>query len=184
MQHDDSMRRSERPNASTPTGKWVAVKIQTLLSHYFQPGHDDRLAELAMVDWIEALAGLTAWEIDMACREHLKAEPDRRPTPGGIRKRALALRADQMAEQRRALPPPPPEPPRAPADAATRRAIARQLMAEIYGRETAVEAPPVAAEPPDPARITGAQPSPELIARYREQAEDLARWQRRAEGAA
>jgi hypothetical protein len=121
-----------------------------------------------MRDWLDALDGFDAFQIDMACRGYLKDEPSRRPTPAAIRKRAMDIRGEQMARERAALPPPPPEPPlyRTDAEVAERKAMAERIIAEVFGKDSPFTAKSTPAVKPDAApafRYAGAKPSPELI---------------------
>lgn len=96
-----------RPQCAPPNGStgkrnsgWLAGRITTLLSHYYTPDIPAALSEAAMVDWLAVLDGLPRDDIERACMDYLRDEPDRRPTPGRIRKRVLAKRA--WAEKYRA----------------------------------------------------------------------------------
>jgi len=53
-----------------------------------------------MVDWLTVLDGFPRDDIERACLDYLRDEPDRRPTPGRIRQRVLAMR--EWAEKYRA----------------------------------------------------------------------------------
>lgn len=61
----------------------------SLLSHYYQPLVEEGIDELAMTDWIGALGDIPQAAIDGAAAEWVRDE-EKRPTPAGIRKRALA----------------------------------------------------------------------------------------------
>jgi len=78
---------------------WIAGRIETLLSHYFQPDAPSEIKEAAFDDWVEALWPFARKSIDAACKVYLRDQPRRRPTPGEIRNRAegqerLAREAD------------------------------------------------------------------------------------------
>ena len=67
---------------------WIAGRIETLLSHYYQPDQPREVLEAALDDWVELLAPLSKQSIDAACSSWLRDEPRKRPTPGDIRARA------------------------------------------------------------------------------------------------
>lgn len=79
------------PNDQSPTisktasPKWIAGRIETLLSHYYQPATNEQIAVAAMQDWIKALSGFSQGQISGACELYLRQEPKRRPTPADIR---------------------------------------------------------------------------------------------------
>ena len=86
------------PTTSEPaTPKWIAGRIETLLSHYYQPATDEMIAVAAMKDWIGALSGFSKGQISGACELYLRQEPKRRPTPADIRRFILEHR--QSAQQ-------------------------------------------------------------------------------------
>lgn len=97
-------------------------RVQTLLSHYFQPNNPAELQEAALMDWLEVLEGFSEDDINRSCAAYLRDQPRRRPGPGDIRAGALTFRKERMDRQRRALPPLPEEPkgPRVTPDAAAR----------------------------------------------------------------
>lgn len=72
--------------SQTASPKWIAGRIETLLSHYFQPMADERIAMAAMQDWVTALTGYSQGQIGGACELYLRQEPKRRPTPADIRR--------------------------------------------------------------------------------------------------
>ena len=55
-----------------------------LLSHYYLPDDDRAILDAAMVDWIEALDGFSAAQIDAACQRHIR-DGRFRPSPARIR---------------------------------------------------------------------------------------------------
>lgn len=96
----DWQRPIERRNNSSGNAQWVVERVETLLSHYYQPDQPSELSQAAMVDWLKVLHGLPQADIAAACEDYLRKEPRRRPTPGDIRQRVLAKRA--WAEKYRA----------------------------------------------------------------------------------
>ena len=81
--------------------KWIAGRIETLLSHYFRPATDDRIEEAAMMDWIQALSGFYQDQISAACSQYLRQEPKRRPTPADIRLFVLEMRGSTESQSGR-----------------------------------------------------------------------------------
>lgn len=67
---------------------WISGRIETLLSHYYQPDNPAEVRDGALDDWVEILAPLSQKVIEHACSSWLRDEPRRRPTPGDIRARA------------------------------------------------------------------------------------------------
>ena len=85
--------RNESPNDGQNANKagWITGRIQTLLSHYFQPDAPIELREAALTDWAETLMPFSRQGIEHACANYLRGQPRRRPTPGEIRNRAEAF---------------------------------------------------------------------------------------------
>lgn len=77
---------------------WISGRIETLLSHYFQPDNPAEVVEAALDDWIEALAPFSREAIDAACRRYIIDQPRRRPTPGDIRSK---IREPSKSAQKR-----------------------------------------------------------------------------------
>jgi hypothetical protein len=84
---------------------WITGRVETLLSHFFQPDQPAEVTEAAIEDWVSALAGQPIVAIDHACRAYLKDNTRRRPVPSEILARAL-----QYAETRRPIEQAPPSP--------------------------------------------------------------------------
>lgn len=63
---------------------WIAGRVETLLSHYFQPDNPAEVMEAAVDDWVSALARFSRADIEAACSRYLRQEPRRRPTPGSV----------------------------------------------------------------------------------------------------
>lgn len=84
------------------TRTWIAGRIQTLLSHYFQPDNPLEVQEAAVGDWVRQLDGLSQKSIEQACQTYLRDQPRRRPTPGDIRRRCREERPTQGSEGNRA----------------------------------------------------------------------------------
>lgn len=70
--------------------KWIAGRVMTLLSHYYQPDTPEAVFEEAVKDWIKALDGHPQERIEAACQAYLKSQPRRRPAPGDILSRMQA----------------------------------------------------------------------------------------------
>ena len=64
---------------------WISGRIETLLSHYFQPDNPAEVMEAALDDWVDALSPFSRIAIEQACAKYLRDQPRRRPTPGDIR---------------------------------------------------------------------------------------------------
>lgn len=71
---------------------WVAGRVRTLLSHYFQPDQPIEVQDAALEDWAEMLTPYSRQAIEYACTSYLRDQPRRRPTPGDIRVRAIGHR--------------------------------------------------------------------------------------------
>lgn len=67
---------------------WISGRIETLLSHYYQPDSPSEVRDGAIDDWVEILSHLPKAAIEMACAAWLRDQPRRRPTPGDIRAKA------------------------------------------------------------------------------------------------
>ena len=77
---------------SSGHGAWIAGRIQTLLSHYYQQDNPMEVHEAAIEDWVDILSPFSRDSIEAACSGYLKDQPRRRPTPGDIRQRAAGHR--------------------------------------------------------------------------------------------
>ena len=106
---------------------WISGRIETLLSHYFQPESPTEVKDAALDDWVDALSIFPQPAIEYACRTYLRNQPRRRPTPGDIRAAALneTARSAPMAIEA-------PEPRR---DVVTPEAAARILAAAGFTPE-------------------------------------------------
>lgn len=71
---------------------WIAGRVQTLLSHYFQPNDPAEVREAALDDWVSALIPFSRQEIEDACQNYLRSSTTRRPLPADIRNRISARR--------------------------------------------------------------------------------------------
>ena len=80
--------------------RWIAGRVQVLLSHYFQPDNPQDVQEAALGDWIEALAEFDQSAIDRACAAYIRSQPRRRPTPGDIRKQVMAPKSEAQGRSR------------------------------------------------------------------------------------
>lgn len=101
---------SSQQTPTTDNTDWLAGRIATLLSHYFQPDQDNALTAAALTDWIEILSPFSRQDVSEACTHYLKNQPRRRPTPGAIRSIILARRERETQMRRLSLPAPKPEP--------------------------------------------------------------------------
>lgn len=88
----DYPQRCAPQSGSSANAAWIAGRIETLLSHYFQPDQPLAVTEAAMTDWLSALDGMPRPAIEHACSGYLRDQPRRRPTPGDIRQRAGSWR--------------------------------------------------------------------------------------------
>ncbi len=79
--------------------------MTTLLSHYFEKDTDTEQLAAALSDWVTLLAGYPQPVINQAALDHLREQPDRRPTPGHILRRCNRIVA-QARPRAMALPPP------------------------------------------------------------------------------
>ena len=91
---DGTLQTESRPASS----KWVAGRIQTLLSHYFQPDTPSDVTEAALVDWVKSLAGFSAEQIEAGCQSYIRSQPRNRPTPADLRN--MIGRGHQQSAQR------------------------------------------------------------------------------------
>ena len=91
----------EPPKNLKPSAAWIAGRIETLLSHYFQPDQAIEVTEAAMDDWLKALGGFSQPALEHACDSYLRDQPRRRPTPGDIRFRASSFRVTNSGEGKR-----------------------------------------------------------------------------------
>ena len=66
--------------ATPANSEWIAGRLQTLLSHYFQPGQDMMVSAAAGSDWMNILAKYPQVVIETACDEWM-ASKSHRPTP-------------------------------------------------------------------------------------------------------
>ena len=66
---------------ATPANtEWIAGRMVTLLSHYFQPGQDPNVSAAAGSDWMSILSPFPQVVIETACNEWLSTK-HHRPTP-------------------------------------------------------------------------------------------------------
>ena len=68
----------------TSKNAWIAGRIETLLSHYFQPDNPVEGFEGALTDWADVLGHYSQAAIEHACGFWLRNQPRNRPTPAGI----------------------------------------------------------------------------------------------------
>ena len=77
-----------RTDAERPTAVWITMRVEALLSHYFQPNISDEADLLAAATWIDVLGDIPKDAVDQAFCEWERTE-EKRPTPAGIRRLAL-----------------------------------------------------------------------------------------------
>lgn len=75
--------------AAKPSEEWLTARIETMLSLFYRPDLSEAIDLASSVVWSDVLRGLPQEVIDQACCEWERNE-EKRPTPAGIRKRALA----------------------------------------------------------------------------------------------
>ncbi len=88
--------------ATPATSEWIAGRLQTLLSHYFQPGQDTMVSAAAGSDWMNILGKYPQVVIETACDEWM-ASKQHRPTPAHmveICERHLKRITDALPKQR------------------------------------------------------------------------------------
>lgn len=150
-----------RPDNEPPPAspQWIAGRIETLLSHYFQPGTDERIAEAAMTDWIRLLSSMPQQAISFACDRYMANQPRRRPGPGDILCIAQTWLNDQRKQYMRKLPPPTEE---------KRERVSKERAAEIlkeYGFTSAKMANRLKPMQPNPDKWKDAMPRQETMER-------------------
>lgn len=80
---------------------WISGRIETLLSHYYQPDSPSEVRDGAIDDWVEILCHLSRPAIEMACAAWLRDHPRRRPTPGDIRAKASTAAPTALGDRSR-----------------------------------------------------------------------------------
>ncbi len=112
---------------NTPAnGQWIAGRMVTLLSHYFQPGQDAKASAAAGGDWIKILSKYPQCVVEEAADEWMRTKTHR-PTPAhmvGICDRHLQRITSALPKQ--SAPPPPVN--RVQADKA------KQIIQEVLGK--------------------------------------------------
>lgn len=115
----------------TPASQeWLAGRVKTLLSHFFQKGTDAKVSEMQALDWMTALSRYPQFAVEEACAEYLRTMT-RRPTPADI----VRLSAKHTGDVRNAIEratPPKSEPPR-PAPSPEESARVKALVASFKG---------------------------------------------------
>lgn len=83
---NDSRHVSQSSSANMPSvnGPWIAGRIETLLSHYFQPDNPVEVFEGALDDWIATLEKFPQEAIEHACGVWVRNYQSKRPTPASI----------------------------------------------------------------------------------------------------
>lgn len=72
----------------------VLARSVALLSHYFAPDMDARLAQAIAEDWADDLDEFPLWAVREACTQWRRNETRRRPTPGDIRELCQLITRD------------------------------------------------------------------------------------------
>ncbi len=78
-----------KTDAEKPTAVWITMRVEAILSHYYQPNISEEADLLSAATWIDVLRDIPKEAVDQAFYEWVRNE-EKRPTPAGIRKRALA----------------------------------------------------------------------------------------------
>ena len=78
-----------KTDAEKPTAVWITMRVEAILSHYYQPNISEEADLLSAATWIDVLRDIAKEAVDQAFCEWVRNE-EKRPTPAGIRKRALA----------------------------------------------------------------------------------------------
>ncbi len=89
---------AEQANAGQHA-QWIAGRVETLLSHYFQPDNPSEVLEAAVDDWIAALLSKSQAAIRHGCETYLRDQPRRRPTPGDILHRVVAFESARVPKR-------------------------------------------------------------------------------------
>jgi hypothetical protein len=109
----------------------IAVELEVMAKKYDRFGWDrDRntpVHDRLVMDWIAALRDFPLDEVRAACAAWVRDKPRQMPNEGDIRGKVIEARAERVAAQRRA-PPPPVESPRV-----SREAAAAIMAASGYG---------------------------------------------------
>lgn len=102
------MAQTWHPELRPASTKWIAGRVMTLLSHYYQPNQTDAVAEAVIIDWVNILREFTQDQIERACRAYMEEFPRYRPGPGDIKRRIqkVALAHEPGGFTAKALPPP------------------------------------------------------------------------------
>lgn len=113
--------------AEPPSDAALTAKIRATLSHYYRPDLSLEEEDLVLEDWTDDLAGFPTWAIAAAFTTWRRANPQRRPSPGGIRALCMAETARLRAELD-ARRPDAPEPEPTPEELEAKRARAEAIM--------------------------------------------------------
>lgn len=97
---------SDRAQALTVNESLILERISTLLSHYWTPVETNDAKALRKRDWLDCLRKFGAPVVNLACRDWLLQNPERRPTPGHIAE--LAQEIERKAHPLRLARPHPP----------------------------------------------------------------------------
>ena len=81
-----------------PKATWLVARVEALLSIYYRPELSEEADLLATMTWIDVLKDVPQSALEQAFGEWERNE-ERRPTPAGIRKRALARVQQHEAPQ-------------------------------------------------------------------------------------
>lgn len=83
-----------------PSDKWLAVRIETFLGHYWQGG-DPLTGEVVLSDWMACLQGFPQPAVEWAFAEWLDTQPRYRARPGDIAGLAREWVSRQTTEGRK-----------------------------------------------------------------------------------
>ena len=128
---DQPLMKSPMPQDLDKHRAAIGLRLEVLVRKTDKFGWDKMDAGVRTIlrkDWMDALVDYRLDEIDSACREYIKANPDKCPNEGHIVKLILMQRRIESARNRTYEPPPVFN--RGPIE--NRRAEARQIMASIY----------------------------------------------------
>ncbi len=76
-------------SAEKATPPWITARVEATLSLYYRPDISEEADLLSAATWIDVLRDIPKDAVDQAFCEWVRNE-EKRPTPAGIRKRALA----------------------------------------------------------------------------------------------
>jgi hypothetical protein len=120
--------------ASRPPEDALVTRVRAALFHGWTPNLDLAEEDMVISDWLDDVGEFPTWTLTVAFRTWRRDQPNRRPSPGGIRALCMAeMRRlhDEIARREKLATPPEPEAPRANADAV------RAILAGFTSRRAA-----------------------------------------------